>query len=66
MNIGLRDGRSKAMLKQLKSNMYFLVLALGLAASGGQIYAQSEDTIADFGACLATNPPADCKNIMPR
>lgn len=54
------------MLEKLKSNVYMLVMALGVIASGGQIYAQSEDVIADFGACLATNPPADCKNIMPK
>lgn len=54
------------MLQMLKSNAYVLVLALGVIASGGQIYAQSDDVIADFGACLAINPPADCKNIMPK
>ncbi len=54
------------MLQMLKSNIYVLVMALGVIASGGQIYAQSQDVIADFGACLAINPPADCKNIMPK
>ncbi|WP_157119261.1 hypothetical protein [Azohydromonas lata] len=54
------------MLKMLKSNAYILVLALGVIASGGQIYAQSDDVIGDLGACLAINPPADCKNIMPK
>ena len=54
------------MLQALKSNVYAVFMALGMIAFGSQIYAQSEDVIADFGACLATNPPADCKNIMPR
>jgi hypothetical protein len=58
--------QEQAMLQMLKSNIYVLVMALGVIASGGQIYAQSQDVIADFGACLAINPPADCKNIMPK
>ena len=54
------------MLQTFKSHVYGLFLGLGVLASGSQIYAQSEDVIADFGACLATNPPAECRNIMPR
>ena len=54
------------MLKTLKSHVYALFMVLGVLASGSQIYAQSDDKIADFGACLATNPPAECREIMPR
>ncbi|WP_156901560.1 hypothetical protein [Azohydromonas australica] len=57
--------RSKEMLKTLKSHVYALFMVMGLLASGSQIYAQSDDKIADFGACLATNPPAECREIMP-
>lgn len=54
------------MLQALKSNVYVLFVALGMVAFGSQIQAQSEDAIADFGACLATHPPADCRNLLPR
>ena len=54
------------MLQTLKSHVYVLFMALGVIASGSQVYAQSDDVIADFGACLATNPPQECKNIMPK
>lgn len=54
------------MLNTLKSHVYAVFMVLGVLASGSQIYAQSDDKIADFGACLATNPPAECREIMPR
>ena len=54
------------MLQTFKSNVYVLFMALGVMASAGQIYAQSDDVIADLGACLATNPPSECKDIMPK